>query len=258
MIAWSSRLTIGSKALKPSLVSVPRCLFSKEATKDSDGSSRNDNKRNKHLSEKKFADGSSSSTEQDIKTLKKKECFVFGFPKNANRLDLQMILGDHKPIAIEPYVSKKDWTFAGCYRLRFENAEDVDRLRQLLQKKFDKKYFLGDLSYLADSALPASSLRLSHQTVIVNGIASHMGADTLYGWFAGYNLAPVEFDLGDKKITCPSIYVNFHRNLDGWKSLLIQCADIGEARRLAGDSKVFARLAKLGKDKSVQITHFHA
>lgn len=204
---------------------------------------------------------SSNSTENGGKPQKSvvyHRCILYGFARNCSRIDLEMVLGENKPLNVDPFINRRDLLFAGHYRLQYRNAEEIGRLHSYLQKKYDKRFHLTNDSDLNMHQIPASILHVTRRTVLLRGLNQNVNHDTLFNWLTGYHLAPVsylDFETGEKKLT-NTIHLLQDREDENLKNAIIQCASIQEARRIVTNKALNDDLISLGQN--LRIVHCHA
>lgn len=186
-------------------------------------------------------------------------CVLFGFARNSSRVDLDMVLGEHRPLHVDPFLNRKDLMFSGQYRLHYSSGEDLSRLNAYLQKKYDKRYYLGYGKEMNDHNIPSSVLFVTRRSVLLSGLTGNITYDNIYGLLAGYHLAPVEFkdpESGEKRFT-NTVHVMSDREHENEKNAIVHCASIQEARRLVSNKSLNPESESYGMSK-IRITHYHA
>lgn len=169
-------------------------------------------------------------------------CSLVGFPKSGSRLDLELLLGELKPLKIDPLLTSKKLLFTGVYNLEFSTKEEIQRLDSVLKSKAgNSMHLLSGDKELRNEYVPASRNNLSQRSVIINDIPLRVPLDGCYRWLAGYNLArPTSEDPSDNQVSRRAIRPIFgefkgRNNVPKERIIIVDCASVEEARRLVSD-----------------------
>jgi hypothetical protein len=104
-------------------------------------------------------------------------CSISGFSPFAHRSDLQIVLNDSQPIAIDPLLDRHLYP-NGRYLLQFKSPEEVQSLKRHVMEKYSKKYFVSTEDMVKQ--VKASSYGISSKTVRISGIPENVGFTKLH------------------------------------------------------------------------------
>lgn len=116
-------------------------------------------------------------------------CMITGFSTFGHRLDLQLALGDIKPVDIDPLL---DWHYfpSGKYALAFHHKDEITALKRHLSEKFMKRIQILDNLQEIKEWHRASEVGVSRSTVRLRGMPSYskVKLSHLYYLFEDYAL----------------------------------------------------------------------
>jgi hypothetical protein len=175
-------------------------------------------------------------------------------------LDLELLLGNFKPLTIDPLLDRI-YLPTGMYALQFRSSEEIHQLRQSIKEQHGKfKVFADGGNMLLWNR--SSTKRITRKTVRLSGISRQVNLENLQFWLEDYQLSPFVSETestttiggeGGESGVNPGGSIQFLYENQGFKNFLIHCASIEEAQRLVAD-----RASTELHFHKVLLLHYHA
>jgi len=114
-------------------------------------------------------------------------CYGIGFSKFTSRKDIELILGNHKPIMIDPLLLLTNNYFSGCYGFCFQSSAEIRSFKASCFSRKDLKIYAS--SWVHTKRLVGASLQnVSACTLRLGVITNAVDPDQLAHFFETYGL----------------------------------------------------------------------
>lgn len=135
--------------------------------------------------------------------------YLSGFSKFFSRRDLQLFMGPHKPIAIDPCLSRFH-QFVGSYALKFDTKEKAAdfkaHVKEVQQRSSSwSELMIASESWIKRHLVPASQINIGHNTLRVDPNGNKFSPEQLVTVFEDYGVVRNDVSL----IKVDSVFSHF-------------------------------------------------